>query len=518
MKIKNILFISFIIGIGILTFLAVFNVGKKENHNDKLANEAVEESIDNTKDKKGYSINNKENYKSSNWNSNVENNKKDEIDKRDLLVTEDDSILIKDSYYYQPNWLVEEVVISEEKEDLSFFEKIDGKKAKVTKKTKMAYKWLKVPNDEDSYVKNSFLLIPVATNSDIAYKYFFDNRGYLITDNISKDWTVLDKLGREVDSELKPVEYYIGSKSYSIEHIEKPYDSKEDVYNGNMTRSINSTPSQIIITEGVVLRNKLEKIFNTLIDRDMTKYILGGSGYQTNTNGKTFKNGQWKKVLKLRNNGSLVVFENRVNNFNQITGKIAMEATISSDRETNCSLMVYDKEEYDKGNIDEYLYFNNEFNYTDFKQISFTFDRSIKNIVFVLYVDGKYKNRSVYFKDLKFGFSKSAYIEELTRKREEQEEIDYLKSLGLYVEDDSYFDIIDEEGDILDEIDKEENNEDFFDSIKYYDELMDKNTGPAFDEELKNKSDVKYGPHYEIVGTKSEIKNKQRKSKIIYTD
>ena len=51
------------------------------------------------------------------------------------------------------------------------------------------------------------------------------------------------------------------------------------------------------------------------------------------------------------------------------------------------------------------------------------------SIVFVLYVDGKYKNRSVYFKDLKFGFSKSAYIEELTRKREEQEEIEELGRL-----------------------------------------------------------------------------------------
>ena len=129
------------------------------------------------------------------------------------------------------------------------------------------------------------------------------------------------------------------------------------------------------------------------------------------------------------------------------------------------------------------------------------------------------KNRAVYFKDLRFGFSKSAYIEELTRKREDQEEIDYLKSLGLYVEDDSYFDIIDEDGEILDEIDEElEDVEDFFDSNKYYDEIMDKKSGPAFDEELKRLSDRKVGPHYDIVGTKSEVNDKQRKSKIIYTE
>ena len=225
------------------------------------------------------------------------------------------------------------------------------------------------------------------------------------------------------------------------------------------------------------------------------------------------------KAIQLRSNGSYITFENHINNFNKVTGKIAMESTSSSNRETSCRLVVYDKVEYDKGNLDEYLYNNAEFNYTEQKTITFTFDRSIKNIVFVLYVDGKYKNKSVYFKDLRFGFSKSAYIEELTRKREEQEEIDYLKSLGLYVEDDSYFDIIDEDGEIIDEIDDEvESLEDFFDSNKYYDELMDRKSGPAFDEELKKLSKRKIGPYYDIVGTKSEIKDRKRKSKIIYTE
>ena len=532
MKIKNILFISLVIGIGILIFLIVLNVIKKEKHNDKLINDVVEESIDNTKNKNYNSTNDKKNFKVNNNENNTHslgkdynkerdnvNDKKNEAFNTDLLIADDDRVLIKDTYYYQSNWIVEEVVISEEKESLSFFEKLDGKKAKVTKETKVAYKWLKDIKDEDSYVKNSFVLVPISTGSDIAYKYYFDSSGYLITDNISKDYTVLDYLGREIDKELKPVEYYIGSKDYSIEHIEKPYDSKEDVYYGNVNRSINSTPSQIIITEGVVFRNKLEKIFNTLIDRDMTKYIVGGSGYQTNAKGNTFKNGQWRQALKLRSNGSYITFENHINNFNKVTGKIAMESTSSSNRETSCRLVVYDKAEYDKGNLDEYLYYNDEFNYTEQKAISFTFDRSIKQLVFVLYVDGKYKNRSVYFKDLRFGFSKSVYRDELIRKREDQEEIDYLKSLGLYIEDDSYFDIIDEEGEIIDEIDEElEDIEDFFDSNKYYDELMDRKSGPAYDEELKKLSERKIGPYYDIVGTKSEIKDRKRKSKIIYTE
>lgn len=423
------------------------------------------------------------------------------------------------SFYYHPNWIKEEVVISEEKDKLSVFERLDGKKPKVTKVTTIKYKWLDDLNDKNSYVKNTFVLVPTATGSEVAYKYYFDDKGYLITDNISKDWTILDKLGREIDNELKPIIYYLGSKSFSTEHIEKFKDSKENIYYIDRNRSINSTPSKIIITDGVVIRNKLEKIFNTLIDRDMGKYIVNGSGYQSNVKGNTFKNGQWKKAIKLRSNGSYIVFDNYTNNFNKITGKIAMESIISSDRETNCRLVVYDKVEYDKGNLDEYIYYKNDFNYDDFKTISFTFDRSIKNIVFVLYIDGKYTNRSVYFKDLKFGFSKSAYIEEIKRKREEQEEIEYLKSLGLYVENDSYFDIIDENGEIIDELDEElDDIEDFYDSEKYYDDLVDKNSGPAFDERLKNESNIKYGPNYEIVGTKSEIHVGKRKSKIIYTE
>ena len=146
MKIKNILFISLVIGIGILIFLIVLNVIKKEKHNDKLINDVVEESIDNTKNKNDYSTNDKKNFKVNNNENNTHNlgkdynkerdnvnDKKNEVFNTDLLIADDDRVLIKDTYYYQSNWIVEEIVISEEKESLSFFEKLDGKKAKVTK-------------------------------------------------------------------------------------------------------------------------------------------------------------------------------------------------------------------------------------------------------------------------------------------------------------------------------------------------------------------------------------------------
>ena len=305
------------------------------------------------------------------------------------------------------------------------------------------------------------------------------------------------------------------------DQVEVYVESKEDIYFIAKNKSINATPSQIIITDGVVLKNKLERIFNTKINRDMTKYIIGGIGYQNDTKGKIWTKAMWKKTLRLRKDSSYIVFENYMNNFNKITGKIVMEYTISSDRETRCRLVVYDKEEYDKGNLDEYLYINDDFNYTGIVPFSFTFDRTTKNIVFVLYVDGKYKDRAVYFKDLKYGFSKSAYREEIIRKTEEKEEIEYLKSLGIYVEDEIYFDLIDEDGEILDEIEEEiDEIEKYFDYEKYYDDLLDKKSGPAFDEELKKlMRDVPFGPYIEVIGTLSEIKTKEKyKSRIVYTE
>ena len=164
-------------------------------------------------------------------------------------------------------------------------------------------------------IADDFLLIPIDDNSEYACKYYFDEKGDFITDNLSKDWTILDENAREIDSDLNPILYYIGVNNY-------------------------------------------------------------------------------------------------LNNFNKISGKEDMESIVSSDRSTRCELIIYDKYKYDKGNTNEYLYYDDSFNYTGIVSFSFTFDRSIKNIIFVLNIDGKNKNRNTYFKDLLFGFSKSSYKEE----------------------------------------------------------------------------------------------------------
>ena len=504
-----------------LVIMIIFAIIKINNNREESKINVIEQS-DNTNrfDTNNFleDINESREIETKKSNDNIESNESDKTTYNKKAINENIDILneIDMSYYTQENWLVEEIVVKERKEKLSIFERIDGKVPKVTKEIKKCLKWLANPNDKNSYIKNSFVFVKIATSSDIAYKYYFDENGYLIIDNISKDWTILDKYGREIDTELKPIIYYIGNVDYSTEQKTEVYDSKENTYYSYKDISINSTPSQIIIMDGVVLRNKIQSLFDNLIDRNMSKYIKAGSGYQRKAKGTIFTKNKWNDAIKLIKNESYIVFNNYINNFNRITGKVAMEYVTDTDRDTICKIVFYDKDEYDKGNIDEYLFETKDFNYAEAISFNFTFDRSIKDIVVALYINGTYKNRSIYLKDLRYGFSKSAYKEELMRKREEKEEIDYLKSLGLYGEENNYFDIIDEEGEIY-EIEKFYDIYDVSNTSEYHSNLLDQRTGPAFDEDLKKRYMEIKSPYFEKISTKSEIKEKNIKSKTIYT-
>ena len=534
MKIRNIfILISIIVFLIIVLTIIRFNETKRysskinEQKDDYITNENNQSfiqddyNIDITTSSEIatnsiYSYSNKDNIKSNN----------NSINKTvDTNLTEDDKI-----YYFHKNWLIEDVVVDTIKENLSIFDRLDGKKAEVKNITKRVYKWLQDLNDKYSYVKNTFVLVPISYDSEHAYKYYFDNNGYLIKDNISKDFTIIDGFGREIDNELKPIEYYIGNKTFSIKDIKNDTnsnDTKEDVYKPKRNQNINATPSQVIITEGVVFRKKLEQIYNTKIDTNLIKYIKSGYSYSNNVKATVYSNAKWKDALRLNGDKSYVVFENFTNNFNRIYGKVSMGAAYNNETDTICKVFVYDKDEYDKNNFSDYIVCIEDFNFTEPKSFSFTFDRSIKNIVFLLEITGNHRTKSVYFKDLKFGFNKNAYRQELIRKSEDAEEINYLKSLGLYVEDDNYFDIIDDDGNLL--IDEEllEDREwlaSFDDYDEYVTDLADYSSGPDFDKALKKKNEDSklFGPYIDIIGTSSNIfsdsNKKKRQSKIIYTN
>lgn len=433
------------------------------------------------------------------------------------------AFILSNVNYTYAYWEELEIVDHEEKEKLSIFDRIDGKKPKVKTYYKKVYRWHNNDNNPDEYVKDSFCLIPVdileePDKDGYAYKYYFDKDGYLILDNITSDYHVVNNKGIEIDSDLKPIYYFIG--------VEK--DSKEDVCIAKKESSeFTGTPSQIILSPGVVLKDKTVKIFNNKIDKNMVNHIIGGSNYRKDDKGTIYTKAKWNKALSLGGNGANIVFENIANNFNKVKGKIAMEHIFSSDRGTICKLVVYDKDLYDKGLIEDNIYECDKFNYDNFYEFSFTFDRRIKNLIFVLQIDGKYNSRVCFLKDLKFGFSKEEYKRLLEIIEDEKEEmateeewnryIDSLVEMGVYTRDTTELDIIDEEGELLDEIDDLiEDYDDFYDYEDYHNDLISRFTGPAFDEKLKNIKDIPIGPYFDIVGTKSETDNKKRKSKIIY--
>ena len=173
-------------------------------------------------------------------------------------------------------------------------------------------------------------------------------------------------------------------------------------------------------------------------------------------------------------------------------------------------VVVYDADEYDKFedmhhlyDIEE-VYQNNSFYKTAPVKFSFTFDRSVKRLRFEIESTESSKSITCFFKDLKYGFNKTAFYDELVRKKENEEEIEELKRLGIYVEDMWSFEALDDNGEVI-EIDDEEteheneNNDDYIggksyvsdeETKSYEDVVRDRNTGPAFDESLQNIKEI----------------------------
>ena len=350
-------------------------------------------------------------------------------------------------------------------------------------------KWIYDSLDITNFPKNKWEIIDDDFDG-IGYKYYFDKDGYLLMDTITPDYKIVDTKGREVDINLKPIQYEMSNldSSIVIEELEVyiPPESEQ---------------AKIILGEGVVLKNK-EKIYDNSINKDLLNYIDKSDRFMKTTYGTVDKRITWKKCSSLKGNGGYVVFNNPKNNFNKISGFIASDYEID-DNNTVLTLKVYDAEIYDKlekayrlYEIEE-IYKNYNFSEKGIVKFQFIFDRSIKKLKFVIESEGEYKNETCYLKDLKFGFSKKAFYDELIRK-EEEEEIEELKRLGIYVEDMWNFDLIDEDGDNIEEDEEEtenENNDDRIGGISYVsdeetrnyeDVVRDRSNGPAFDKELQN--------------------------------
>ena len=417
-----------------------------------------------------------------------------------------------DSKWWLSRKKKEKLKVEQEKE---ISKKIEENKNKPFKDKSI--KWLYNDLDITIFPKDKWEIID-DDNDGIGYNYYFDKDGFLLIDTITPDYKIVDSQGREVDINSHPIKYEM-KDVINITVKEEGIVLDEDYTYIAPTKE----PSKVLIGEGVVLRKK-EKIFDNTIEKDVLLYVDSSDRFIKDTKGTIYNEVRWEKCSSLKGNGGYVVFNNPQNNFNKITGYISTEY-FTYDDNTDLTLKVYDADLYDKLKEEHHLYDIEEiykddsFNKTDAIRFSFTFDRSIKRLRFEIEVDGEYKNRTCFIKDLKYGFNKKAFYNELIRKKEEEEEIENLKRLGIYVEDMWSFDAIDEDGNEIEEYDDEEieteneNNDDRIggkayefdeETISYEDIIRDRNTGPAFDESLRNIKEI--GPGFINISSSSYIK------------
>ena len=360
-------------------------------------------------------------------------------------------------------------------------------------------KWLYDDNDITRFPKDKWEVID-EDNDGVAYNYHFDKDGFLLIDTLTNDYKIVDKKGREVDYNFRPIKYSLDGKVKNTD--EGIMIEEQDTY-VVPTRE----PAKVLLAEGVTLRGK-EKIYDNTINKNVLDYIDKSERFVKNTKGIVFNEIRWQNCSSLKGNGGYVIFNNPHNNFNKISGYITTEHFSDIDSNASCTLKVYDADLYDKlnenhilDNIEE-VYQNNNFYMTNPIKFSFTFDRSIKHLRFEIETSETSKSITCFMKDLKYGFSKKAFYDELIRKKDDEEEIEELKRLGIYVKDLWSFEALDENGEEVDEDETEHENENNDDNIggklyvseeetkSYEDVVRDRNTGPAFDESLQNVKEV----------------------------
>lgn len=355
-----------------------------------------------------------------------------------------------------------------------FFSGIKVKDDAAIKKNERSKDAIKIQNRfYEMHLENNKWHIISLDNNGYGYNYFFNDKGKLLVDTVTKDYKIVDKSGRELDRDLVPIKYKVATVSNII--IDKIEETKE--------------PAKVLYSPGAIVKAK-SKLYDNMMDRNMLNYIEYSNGFKKTTNGTIYNGSKWRGVSSLKDDGSKVIFYNPNNNFNKITGTITHQEVTNSDNNTRCTLYVYDKE-HDNVNTDDYLYMCDSFNYNEPIRFSFTFYRSVKSMEFFIETDGDSKKRICYLKNLRFGFDKNAYKDELEEKQNEEDYINLLKELGIYheiyeieedeVSDDEYDYYIDDyefiDYDDIDLIDRDYRSKE--------DKARDRVTGPAFDPELK---------------------------------
>ena len=139
-------------------------------------------------------------------------------------------------------------------------------------------RWLYSDFDATRFPKNKWEIID-DDNDGIGYNYYFDKDGYLLIDTITPDYKIVDGKGREVDYNLRPIQYEI---SKNIVEEETGSNDISILYN-LPTRE----PSKVLLGEGVVLK-KQEKIFDSTINKDVLDYVSSSNRFIKETKGTIY--------------------------------------------------------------------------------------------------------------------------------------------------------------------------------------------------------------------------------------
>lgn len=315
------------------------------------------------------------------------------------------------------------------------------------------FKWI---NKDFSFPKGTWLAID-EDGDGFGYNYYFDDKGGLLIDTITPDLKIVDWTGKEVNYDGEPIVVEVKKEvelnldglfdtnnvsAYSEEILSS---IQETAIDGGIKKGFTSSgqslmkiadpedpnmpkPSDFITGEdltggkgyilgkNVVLkeaRNRYE--FDGTMNRDVSQYIIDGNKYSKGVKGTIFTNAKWTDCVSLKGNEASITVENPKNNFNTLSGKIAMIKTTSTDRTTECELSIVNP------NTEEVLYYTNEFNYNGGVKFKIDFPRKLEKVRFDLVVTGQYQTRTCYLKDLKFGFNKETWIDEQYQDEIEEE-------------------------------------------------------------------------------------------------
>jgi hypothetical protein len=312
-------------------------------------------------------------------------------------------------------------------------------------------------------------------NDGVGYYYYFNKNGFILLDDITPDYKIVDANGRRIGKDGNPESTVIEKIVYGEEGVDNSIYSADIWEQIRSDRDVDTSPkglsssgeflyvkdptlldgpgladnfvieanpdgsARYILGPNVVLKKKKnENYYDPLLNRNMQEYIKSGDKYSKKVNGTTFNKSKWKDVMALKGTGAIIIFENPKKNFNKVKGRIATHYFTYSDRTTQCTFQIINEDD------GEELYSTSDFNYNSGVSFECTFPKKASAIRFELEVTGQYTSRVCYLRNCEFGFDKEAYEDELYDDETERE---FRLRYGTASEADYYDD--EEEGDSM---------------------------------------------------------------------